>query len=86
MGWRPMLLTAVAWLLGTVLSFVVFYALILLLGYLTNSGAAGICGPFGPAGGMLFIMLIGYLPASILAGWYAGRRARRHYSRQVKTA
>ena len=85
MGWRSKILTAVAWLLGTVLSFVISYSLIFLVGYLTDSSPVGICGPFGPAGSLLLIMLLGSLPASILTGWYAGRRARRHYSRQEKT-
>jgi hypothetical protein len=43
---------------ATILTFVLWFGLIVLIGFVTDSGPGGICGPTGSFGGILFYMVL----------------------------
>jgi hypothetical protein len=85
-NWKQTLLTFLAWLMVTCLSFVGLLLLIVFLAWATNSGPAGSCGPSGPIGTLLIPMALAAIPASIIFGVYAASRWNRHRSAAVKKA
>ena len=86
MNWKQKLLTFLAWLVVTCLSFVGLLLLIVFLAWATNSGPAGSCGPWGPIGSLLLPMALAAIPASIVFGVYAARRWNRYRSVAAKKA
>ena len=52
----------------------VWYALLWVIGQATGSGALGICGPYGPWGGFLFLALLAGLIATVPATFVLARR------------
>jgi len=80
----PKSLTFVVWVLATGLSFGAVVAGTALIGKLTHSGPLGICGPYGPAAGLLVWMLLGSIPVSIVVGAYAAWRSYRYLTREEK--
>ena len=68
----------VVWLLASCLAAAVFFGLAVLIGKVTGSGS-GSCGPYGPLGGFIIVMMIGAIPVGILTGIYAAQRVHRHY-------
>ena len=65
----------------TILSLVALLMATVGLGEVTNSGLFGICGPYGPAAGVLGCMLFGSVPLSLGLGALAGRRTYRRLTR-----
>ena len=86
MNWKQELLTFLAWLLVTCLSFVGLLLLIVFLAWATNSGPAGSCGPWGPIGTLLIPLALAAIPASIIFGVYAASRRNRYRSAATKKA
>ena len=68
----------VVWLLVACLVAAGFCGVALLVAKGTGSGL-GSCGPYGPLGGIVILMMLGSLPAGILAGIVAASLLRRRY-------
>ena len=63
----------VVWLLFAELAFVGMLFLTAMVGKWTGSGLLGICGPYGPHGGLIVITLLCSVPVSLIVGMLAAR-------------
>jgi hypothetical protein len=76
---RKTLLSAIGVFFGVApVIFTMFLFVIIVLGALTDSGLLGICGPYGPAANILWILFLAALPASVIVGAYASWRTHRY--------
>ena len=65
---HPPLTAFLVWLAVTLVTLFVGLEVAGAIGENTNSGLAGICGPYGPDAGMVGLIMLGSFPASIVAG------------------
>jgi hypothetical protein len=60
-------------IVSAILTFFVWFGLIVLAGFFTDSGAFGICGPYGPCSGVLVIMFFALSVVSPAGGFIVAR-------------
>jgi hypothetical protein len=76
------LITGLIFLVVSFLTFVSGIAITYIVGNMTHSGFAGICGPYGPYAGLEACLFFGTFPLSLVAGGVSSWIFYRYFSKR----